>query len=511
MKKNQCKENLNSDIGSVVIVGGGTAGWMTAAGLCSVLSPLGLDITLIESEQIGPVGVGEATLPHIRFFNQRLGIDENTLMKATKATYKLGIEFKDWGKLGDSYIHPFGDFGVPEQLGPESLFHHYVTRAENEGLSLNMDEFSLPVMAARQGRFQYPHPDLSNVLSTFGYAYQFDAGLYARFLREFCEKRGVKRIEGRVDEVSQNAESGKIKSVTLEDGLSISADFFVDCSGFRGLLISQALKTPYQDWTKYLPCNRAVTAACEAVGPTLPYTRATAKKAGWQWRIPLQHRVGNGYVYASDFISDEDAESSMLADLEGPQISDAKRLRFTTGQRQKAWVKNCVAIGLSGGFLEPLESTGIYLIQEAITNFIEMFPTTSDYDVDRDEYNRIMDIEFERVRDFLLLHYVATTRTDSPFWKHLTSMDLPESLAHKMDLFKSTGRVVTYETGAFKKPSWIAVYYGQNIVPNYTAPMHQSFSMSDLQNNLKKTKSEIFDAVKTMPSHDNFIDQHCRA
>lgn len=505
------QNNSHSDIQSVVIAGGGTAGWMTAAGLCSVLSSLNLKITLVESEQIGTVGVGEATLPHIRFYNQKLGIDENELMKATKATYKLGIEFKDWGKLGDSYIHPFGDYGLPEQLGAKNPFHHYVTQVENSGCKLNFDDFSLPVVAARQGRFQYPHPDQSNVLSTFGYAYQFDAGLYAKFLRDFCEKRDVKRIEGKINAVQQDSQTGNIEGITLEDGQTLSADFFIDCTGFRGLLISETLKTPYQDWTKYLPCNRAVTAACETKGATLPYTRATAKEAGWQWRIPLQHRVGNGYVYSSEFISDEDAEASMLADLESPQISDAKRLRFTTGQRENAWVKNCVAIGLSGGFLEPLESTGIYLIQEAITNFIELFPKHQDSQIARREYNRIMNLEFERVRDFLLLHYVATTRSDTPFWRHLTSMDLPDSLTHKMDLFKSTGRVVTYETGAFKMPSWLSVYYGQNIIPKNAAPLSENISTETLENILKETKSTIANAASTMPSHETFIDQHCRA
>jgi tryptophan halogenase len=502
--------NSSNDIKSIVIAGGGTAGWMTAAGLCSVLSSLNLKIILIESEQIGTVGVGEATLPHIRFYNQKLGIDENELMRATKATYKLGIEFKNWGKLGDSYIHPFGDYGLPEHLGTKT-FHHYVTQVEKSGHSVNFDDFSLPVVAARQGRFQFPHPDKSNVLSTFGYAYQFDAGLYAKFLRNFCEDRGVKRVEGKIVKVQQNDQTGNIEGVTLTDGQTISADFFVDCTGFRGLLISETLNSNYQDWTKYLPCNRAVTAACESKGPILPYTRATAKEAGWQWRIPLQHRVGNGYVYSSEFISDEDAEASMLADLETPQISDAKHLRFTTGQREKAWVKNCVAIGLSGGFLEPLESTGIYLIQEAITNFIELFPIHQDSEIARREYNRIMNLEFERVRDFLLLHYVATTRSDTPFWRHLTSMDLPDSLAHKMDLFKSTGRIVTYETGAFKLPSWLSVYYGQNIIPQNSAPLPQNLSEEALENILSETKFKISNAVSTMTSHETFIDQNCRA
>ena len=492
----------------VVIVGGGTAGWMSAAGLCSVLAPLGLEIILVESEAIGTVGVGEATLPHIRFFNQKLGIDENELMKATKATYKLGIEFKNWGKIGDSYIHPFGDFGFPIN---RTGFHHYISRAHKMGLPSHLDQYSVPVMAARKAKFQTPHPDSENVLSTFGYAYQFDAGLYAAYLREFCETRGVTRVEGRINEVSQNNENGEIEAVTLESGETLSGDFFIDCSGFRGLLISQTLDIPYRDWTNHLPCDRAVTAACEAVGPELPYTKATAKSSGWQWRIPLQHRIGNGYVYCSEFISDDEAESSMLSDLEGSQLSAPKRLRFTTGQSQKSWVKNCVAIGLSGGFLEPLESTGIYLIQEAITNLIEMFPTQTSYEVDREEYNRLMDIEFERVRDFLLLHYVATTRNDSPFWRYLTSMKLPESLKHKMDLFKSTGRVVSYETGAFKDPSWLAVYYGQNIVPAHVDPLSLHMPDSVLSGQLDSVSQTISQAVQSMSSHKDYIDAHCRA
>ena len=492
----------------VVIVGGGTAGWMSAAGMCSVLSALDIEVTLIESEAIGTVGVGEATLPHIRFFNQKLGIDENDLMKATKATYKLGIEFNDWGKIGDSYIHPFGDFGFSINRAD---FHHYISRAHKMGLPSHLDQFSVPVMAARNHKFQTPHPDAENVLSTFGYAYQFDAGLYAAFLRKFCEDRGVKRMEGRINEVTQNKESGEIEAVSLESGETLEGDFFIDCSGFRGLLISKTLDVPYRDWTNYLPCDRAVTAACEASGPGLPYTKATAKSAGWQWRIPLQHRIGNGYVYCSEFISDDDAENAMLSDLEGTPRNDPKRLRFTTGQRQKSWVKNCVAIGLSGGFLEPLESTGIYLIQQAITNLIELFPTHTSYDVDRLEYNRLMDIEFERVRDFLLLHYVATTRDDSPFWRYLTSMELPDSLLHKMDLFKSSGRVVSYETGAFKDPSWLAVYYGQNIIPDHVDPLSLHMPDSVLPGQLGSVSQTIANAVQTMATHKDYIDAHCRA
>ncbi|WP_371395928.1 tryptophan halogenase family protein [Fretibacter rubidus] len=495
----------NRDIQNIVIVGGGTAGWMTAAALTATLGKGGLNVTLIESEAIGTVGVGEATLPHIRFFNQKLGIDEATLMRETKATYKLGIEFKDWGKIGDSYIHPFGDFGFDINRVP---FHHYVSRAAKLGQNTHLDSYSLPVMAARHGKFQPPHPDPNNVLSTFGYAYQFDAGLYAQYLRKFSEARGLTRQEGRVVQTNINSETGFIDSVTLENGQDIAGDFFIDCSGFRGLLIKDALGVGYRDWTNYLPCNRAVTAACEHIGPSLPYTTATAKASGWQWRIPLQHRTGNGYVYCSDFISDDEAANTLMADLEGPARTDPKMLRFTTGQRDKCWEKNCVAVGLSGGFLEPLESTGLYLIQEAITNFIELFPTKDCDAVDRDEYNRIMDISFERVRDFLLLHYVATTRDDSPFWNHCRTMEIPDSLQYKMDLFRSSGRVVTYEIGAFKDPSWLAVYYGQNIVPQGYNPLTDLMPDTVLAGQLAQTASTVDNAVGTMQNHGDYIKHH---
>lgn len=498
----------NKKVTSIVIVGGGTAGWMTAAGLCATLRNQELSITLIESAAIGTVGVGEATLPHIRFFNQRLGINEAELMKATKATFKLGIEFKDWGKIGDSYIHPFGNFG--EDIARVG-FHHYVSRAAQQGFDIHLDKWSLPVMAARHGKFQLPHPDPNNILSSFGFAYQFDAGLYAKFLRAFSEKRGIKRIEGRIIDVNLRSENGFISSVKLEDGSDIEADIFIDCSGFRGLLIEQALETGYKDWTNFLPCDRAVTAACEHEGPSLPYTTATAKSAGWQWRIPLQHRTGNGYVYCSDHISDDEAAASMLADLEGDQRSEPKTLRFKTGQRNKSWHKNCIAIGLSGGFLEPLESTGIFLIQEAITNFIEMFPTKDCPQIDQDEYNRIMDLNFERVRDFLLLHYVATTRDDSPFWRHIRDMELPESLTYKMELFKSSGRVVSYDVGAFKDPSWLAVYYGQGIIPRAYDPVADHIPLESLPQHLGKMEHEVAQAVASMSRHGDYIRQYCNA
>lgn len=496
------------DIGSVVIVGGGTAGWMMAAGLSSVLKNNNLDITLIESAEIGTVGVGEATLPGIRFFNHKLGIDENELMAATQATYKLGIEFLDWGKIGDSYIHPFGVFGLEINRTP---FHHYMTRAINNGMNINTDRFSLPVMASRANKFQYPHSDPKSVLSTFGYAYQFDAGLYAKFLRRFCAGNGVTRIEGRVTDVLQNSSDGHITAVKLEKGRDVEGDFFIDCSGFRSLLMGQALNVDYENWTEYLPCDRAVTVASERLTPLRPYTRATAKADGWQWQIPLQHRTGNGFVYSSQFSSDEMAIDELLKTTDGEVLSDPKQLRFETGRRKKSWEKNCISVGLSGGFLEPLESTGIFLIQEAITNFIENFPGKSGFEAEQAEYNRLMDLHFERVRDFLILHYVATTRNDSEFWKHCRHMKIPDSLENKMELFKERGHVITYETGAFKEASWIAVYYGQGIIPSQHHPMSEHLSNDLLPEQLKQIRDQIDHAVEGMQDHEDHVSKYCRA
>lgn len=504
MKKSQSKRDINS----VVIIGGGTAGWMMAAGLSSVLANRDLDITLIESAAIGTVGVGEATLPGIRYFNRKLGIDENELMSATQATYKLGIEFVDWGKIGDSYIHPFGNYGFEINRTP---FHHYMTRAIKAGFNINVDHYSLPVMASRANKFQYPHGDAKSVLSTFGYAYQFDAGLYAKFLRKFSEEKGVRRIEGRVTSVQQKPSNGYVESVTLENGAVVEGDFFIDCSGFRSLLMGQTLGVQYEDWSEYLPCDRAVTVASERLFPLRPYTRATAKAEGWQWQIPLQHRTGNGFVYSSQFLSDETAEEELLRSVEGELQAEPKQLSFVTGRRKKNWEKNCVSVGLSGGFLEPLESTGIFLIQEAITTFIENFPGKSGFDAEQAEYNRLMNLHFERVRDFLILHYVATTRQDSEFWKHCRHMKIPDSLERKIELFKERGHVITYETGAFKEASWIAVYYGQGIVPAHHHPMTEHLSSDQLPHQLEQMRNQIDQAVMGMSDHEGHVSKFCRA
>lgn len=489
----------------ICILGGGTAGWMTAAALSNKYKTLDLQINLIESEQIGTVGVGEATLPHIRFFNQVLGIDEPTFMRATEATFKLGIEFCDWGRLGDSYIHPFGDYGIPLH-GMD--FHHLWLRSKANGNPNRLDAYSYPILAAEAGRFQIPKEDQNQIGSNFGYAYQFDSGLYAKFLRKYCEANGVRRIEGKVVESTQDPNSGHIESVTLENGTKVEAQLFIDCSGFRGLLIEQKLQTGYDDWSEWLPCNRAVAVPCEARGEMLPYTRATARKAGWQWRIPLQHRTGNGHVYWNEFISDDEAIHQLMSTLEGPALAEPKQLFFKTGRRRKFWNKNVVSIGLSGGFLEPLESTSIHLIQEGITALIELFPDLEFDPLDEAEYNERMALNFERVRDFLLLHYVATQRDDSEMWRYFQNMTLPDSLSDKLEAWMSRGYIVKYEFGVFLPPSWVAVMLGQNLLPKSYDPRADRLDEASLGRDFAEIKDATDRAVAATPMQSTFLQSY---
>ncbi|MEO0815674.1 MAG: tryptophan halogenase family protein [Pseudomonadota bacterium] len=490
---------------NVVILGGGTAGWMTAAGLASLLGSTGISVTLVESEAIGIVGVGEATLPHLRFFNQSIGINELEFMAATRATVKLGIEFVDWGRKGDSYIHPFGDYGLPNDgIG----FHHFWRKFANGAGPIC--DYSLPVLMAREGKFAPPSSDDRSVLSTYRFAYQMDATAYAPFLRKHAEQRGVTRIEGRVVSV-QRADNGDIASIGLESGETVAGDLFIDCSGFKGLLIEEALETGYEDWTQWLPCDRAVAVACEHAGPLLPYTRATAREAGWQWRIPLQHRTGNGHVYCSAFLDDQDAEDRLVQSLEGRPIAQPRQLRFTTGKRRKLWNRNCVAIGLSGGFLEPLESTSIYLIQQGITYLAELFQATGRVETAQNEYNRMMDLEFDRIRDFLLLHYVATERDDTPFWRAMRAATLPDSLQEKIELFKTSGQVETYDHGLFLEPSWVAVYLGQRVTPDSYDPRVDQFPGQETRNRLAGLKTHMAKATAGLPSHADWIARNCPA
>ena len=489
----------------VCVLGGGTAGWMTAAALSSKFNGLGVSIDLVESEEIGTVGVGEATLPHIRFFNRALGIDEPSFMQATEATFKLGIDFCDWGRIGDRYIHPFGDYGIPTET---FAFHHAWLRLRGRGVAERLDEYSYPIVAAEKGRFQLPGDDVNKIGSNFGYAYQFDSSLYAAYLRRYAEQNGVKRTEGKVVKTTQDPETGDVRAIQLADGQEITADLFVDCSGFRGLLIEQALATGYDDWSQWLPCNRAIAVPCEASRPLLPFTRATARKAGWQWRIPLQHRTGNGHVYWNEFISDDEATHQLMTTLEGPALADPKQLLFLTGRRRKFWNKNVVAIGLSGGFLEPLESTSIHLIQEGITALIELFPDAVIEQSDIDEYNERMGLNFERVRDFLLLHYVATQRDDSEMWQFFRAMTLPDSLQEKIDAWMARGYVLKYDFGVFLPPSWIAVMLGQNLMPEGFDPRANQIAESQLLQMLARVREETARAADATPDHATFIKRH---
>lgn len=491
-------------IEKILIVGGGTSGWMTAAALAHFLDNKGYLITLVESEDIGTVGVGEATLPHLRFFNQKLGIDEAEFMAATNATYKMGIEFSNWGELGDSYIHPFGEYGR-EING--IAFHQYWLRQYLRGRVKSIDNYSLPVVAAAQQKFMFPMDDERSIFSTYSYAFHIDAGLYATFLRRYCENLGVKRVEGKVVTVTQG-EAAELRSIQLESGEIIEADLFIDCSGFRGILIEQTLKTGYENWSHWLPCNKAVAAPSELNGPLLPYTKAIAQQAGWRWRIPLQHRTGNGHVYCSDFISDQEACDILVGGIEGKLVADPKFLQFTTGKRKKTWNKNCIAIGLSGGFLEPLESTSIYLIQIAIMKLIELFPDKAIDSAVVKEFNRQMDMEYLRVRDFLILHYHATKRNDTAFWDYCRNMTIPDELVHKMALFRERGYVVEYQGGLFLEPSWVAVYLGQGVLPNNFDPRVNWMSDQQLDKTMLEIEALVERAAMQMPRHDQFLAQH---
>ncbi len=488
----------------MVILGGGTAGWMAAAALARLL-PGRAAVHLVESDEIGIVGVGEATLPHIRAYIQRLGLDEAEFMARTHATFKLGIEFRDWGRIGDSYIHPFGAFGFDmDDVG----FHHYWHRA---GAGAGpIEAYSVPILAARAARFAFPDPDPAALAATFGYAYQFDANRFAPWLRDIAVRDGAIRTEGRVASVARDGETGDIAALVLADGRRIEGDLFVDCSGFRSLLLGATLEEPFEDWSHWLPCDRAIAMPTAHVpGPLPPLTIATAMPAGWRWRIPLQHRVGNGHVHCSAFISEQEATDALLAAVEGRPIAEPRVLRFKAGRRARSWARNCVAIGLSGGFLEPLESTSIYLIQIAITQLIDLFPERRIAAVDRDEFNRAVDLEYDRIRDFLILHYHATTRDDSPFWDHVRTMRVPDSLAGKMDLFRTRGRVVRYREGLFLEPSWLAVYLGQGIVPEGHDPRADSVPAPQLDGALARLRGQMAATVAAMPDHAAFLARYC--
>ena len=488
----------------VVILGGGTAGWMTAAALARRLAHA-CTITLVESEEIGIVGVGEATLPHIRAFVEMLGLDEADFMAATHATFKLGIDFRDFGSVGSHYLHPFGSFGT-ELNGVH--FHHYWRRLAETGEGGSLFDYSIANVMAKQCRFTPPSTDAKSLLSTYNYAYQFDATLFAPYLRKWALERGVERIEAKVIEVARDPESGDVTSLLLDSGASVDGDLFIDCSGFRSMLLGKTMGARWEDWSHWLPCDRA--AAMPTVsppGPIEPLTRATAMSSGWRWRIPLRHRVGNGYVYSSAFISDEQAADDLVAAVEGEPMADPRLLRFRAGRMNESWIGNVVGIGLASGFLEPLESTSIYLAQGAIMQLIELFPIGRATDADRSEFNHMVDLEYDRIRDFLILHYHATTRDDSPFWDHVRTMTVPDSLQEKIELWRESGRVSKYSHGLFFEPSWIAVYVGQGLIPRQWDSRADSVDAAQLAQAMERLRADVASKVASMPDHSAYLDR----
>ena len=490
----------------ILIVGGGTAGWMTAALFGKLFQGL-YDIELVESEAIGTVGVGEATIPAIKKYNELVQLDEAEFMRRTQATFKLGIRFDDWVKPGHRYIHGFGLVGQDWEW---LRCHQYWLRAHQRGRARDFADYSINTAAARANKFMHARPEMAeSPIAHIAYAFQFDASLYAKYLRSLAEQHGVVRTEGRIVDVTL-ADGGDIASVTLEDGRLLAADFFIDCSGFRGLLIEQALKTGYDDWSRWLPCDRAMAVPCASTEPLAPLTRATAREPGWQWRIPLQHRTGNGLVYSSRHIDDDAAQALLLANLDGEPLADPNRLRFTSGKRRKMWNRNCVALGLSAGFLEPLESTSIHLVQSAAIRLVRLFPDAATDQATVDEFNRQCDFEWERIRDFIVLHYWANQR-EGAFWEYCRTMELPASLRDKIDLWRSNGRIFRENEELFSEESWIQVFIGQGILPRSYDPLVEIKSDAQIEQFLGNIAATIARCVDVMPTHRDYIGKYCPA
>ena len=484
----------------VVIAGGGTAGWMAAAALSKILGKH-IDVTLIESDEIGTVGVGEATIPTMLSFHRLLEINEPEFLRATNGTFKLGIRFENWGNLGESYIHSFGKTGREFWAGE---FQHFWLRGRELGIDAPFGDYCLELQAAKAGKFAISKNPWTN------YAYHLDATAYAKYLRGFSEGYGAKRIEGMIEQVKLNQDSGFIEAIVLKSGQVIEGDLFIDCSGFKGLLIEQAMHTGYEDWSHWLPSDSAIAVQTESVSAPVPYTKSIAHPSGWQWRIPLQHRVGNGLVYCSRYQSDEDAKQTLLRNIEGKTLTEPRFIKYRTGRRLKSWNKNCVALGLATGFIEPLESTSIHLISSGLIRLLRLFPLAGIHQVEIDEYNRQASLEIENVRDFIILHYYATQRTDSPFWRHCRTMKIPGSLTHRINLFKETGRIFVGADELFRVDSWTQVMIGQGIVPKQYHPSVQDMSDEELILFLSKERKIIEDRVSKLPSHQEFINAFLR-
>ena len=483
----------------VVIAGGGTAGWTVAAALAQQLGAL-LDITLVESEQIGTVGVGEATIPTIRSFHALLGIDEKEFMRTTEASFKLGIAFENWARQGDRYIHPFGDIGKSTWMGD---FHQMWLMARDRGFGGSLDDYCFELKAAEAGKFAVS--DKSNI----NYAYHLDAGLYAAYLRRKFESRGIKRIEGKINGVVQDTENGYVTALVMQNGQRVEGDLFVDCTGLRGLLIEETLKAGYEDWSHWLPTDSALAVQTPSTDEVLPYTRAIARQAGWQWRIPLQSRVGNGLVFCSAYQSEDEARQELLSNLEGDPLTEPRLIRYVTGRRRKVWDKNVVAIGLSSGFLEPLESTSIHLIQVGAMRLMQLFPFGGNFEALAARYNDQTHTDIERIRDFLVLHYKLTERDDAPFWRAARDMDIPDTLAARIDLFRDSGTVYQAPDDLFRVASWAYVMIGQRLMPSNFHHMGAVLGDQRLRRALDSLKQNIDNAVTQMPTHRDFLRNYC--
>jgi tryptophan halogenase len=489
------------EIRRIVIAGGGTAGWMVAAALSRTLGKV-LDIKLIESDEIGTVGVGEATIPTLVTFHRLLEINEQEFMAATQGTFKLGISFENWRNINENYVHSFGITGKDHWTAG---FQHFWMKGRERGLASDYGDYCLELKASLENRFAH----LPN--GGMNYAFHIDASLYAKFLRRFSEGYGVQRIEGKIAEVKTDPESGFITALRLDSGTDIEGDLFIDCTGFRGLLIGQTLKVPYDNWSQWLHCDSAIAVQTESVGEAVPYTRAIARESGWQWRIPLQHRVGNGIVYSSRYIDDEAAKQTLLANIQGKVLTQPRVIKFQPCQRQQTWSKNCVAIGLASGFLEPIESTSIHLIQRGILRLMQMFPKAGIKQSDVDEYNQQTSTEVEHIRDFIILHYHVTNRQDTPFWRACREMSIPVSLQHRIDLFRETGRVFRVPNELFAENSWIQVMLGQGIMPQQHHPAADLMGDAELSNFLGGIKSSVDRTLTQLPRHQDYVEQYCKA
>jgi tryptophan 7-halogenase len=498
----------NQLVDTLVIAGGGTAGWMAAAALAKVLRRK-VKIVLVESEEIGTVGVGEATIPMIQRFNHVLELDEDDFLRATQGTFKLGIEFVNWGRLGDRYMHGFGRFG--QDLWTIT-FDQYWQKMYQAGQAADLGEYAISRVAAYQNRFMRPASDMPNSpLAEIAYAFHFDASFYARYLRRYAEAQGVERIEGRIADVSLREGDGHVDALVMQDGRRVAGQLFIDCSGFRALLIEQTLRTGYEDWSHWLPCDRAVAVPCENAPVLLPYTRSTAHRAGWQWRIPLQHRIGNGHVFCSKYISEDEATAVLMANLDGRPLAEPRTLRFVTGMRKLAWNRNVVAMGLASGFMEPLESTSIHLVQTAISRLLSFFPNRRFSQTDIDEYNRQSRFEFERIRDFLILHYHLNAREDSPFWTDCREMDIPDTLRRKMDLYRTHGRIFRENMELFSEVAWLQVMHGQGLRAQCYHPLADLIDERETHEYLESVRTVIRKCADVMPGHAAFIAKNAAA